>query len=37
MEALAARGVGKLFGPGTATGEAVEYIREWFESRDDEL
>jgi methylmalonyl-CoA mutase C-terminal domain/subunit len=29
MEALAAGGVGKLFGPGTATGDLVAYIREW--------
>lgn len=29
MKELAARGVGRLFGPGTATGEAIQYIREW--------
>ncbi len=29
MEALAARGVGKLFGPGTPTSELVTYIRGW--------
>jgi len=29
MEALAALGVGRLFGPGTATGDLVTYIREW--------
>jgi methylmalonyl-CoA mutase C-terminal domain/subunit len=29
LEALAAGGVGKLFGPGTATGDLVAYIREW--------
>lgn len=29
MEALQARGVGRLFGPGTATGDLVTYIREW--------
>ena len=29
MEALAARGVGKLFGPGTPTSELVAYIRTW--------
>lgn len=28
-EALQASGVGQLFGPGTATTEAVEYIRSW--------
>jgi methylmalonyl-CoA mutase, C-terminal domain len=30
MEALRAQGVGRLFGPGTTTGAAVEYIRGWF-------
>jgi methylmalonyl-CoA mutase C-terminal domain/subunit len=30
VEALAQAGVGKLFGPGTPTSEAVDYIREWF-------
>ena len=29
MEALAALGVGRLFGPGTVTGDLVAYIREW--------
>jgi methylmalonyl-CoA mutase, C-terminal domain len=29
MTALAARGVGRLFGPGTATAELIEYIRTW--------
>lgn len=29
MKELAALGVGRLFGPGTATGEAIQYIREW--------
>lgn len=28
-EALQARGVGQLFGPGTATTALVEYIRSW--------
>ena len=31
MAALRARGIGRLFGPGTSTGDAVAYIREWFE------
>ena len=31
--ALEASGIGRLFGPGTATGEAIEYVREWFASR----
>ena len=31
MAALAQRGVGRLFGPGTPTTDAVAYIRSWFE------
>lgn len=27
---LSEKGVGRLFGPGTPTSEAVAYIREWF-------
>jgi methylmalonyl-CoA mutase C-terminal domain/subunit len=30
MKALEGRGIGKLFGPGTTTGAAVQYIRDWF-------
>lgn len=30
MEALAGLGVGRLFGPGTATQEIVDYIQDWF-------
>lgn len=33
--ALAETGVGRVFGPGTSTGEAIEYIREWFAARRD--
>ncbi len=33
MEALKEAGVGRLFGPGTPTSEAVGYIREWFSTR----
>jgi len=29
MEALSKVGVGRLFGPGTPTSDAVKYIREW--------
>jgi len=29
MDALQKQGIGKLFGPGSPTSEAVEYIREW--------
>lgn len=32
MEELRAMGIGKLFGPGTPTTEAVQYIRDWFEA-----
>ena len=34
MEELQRRGVGKLFGPGTSTGELVEYIQTWFTARE---
>jgi methylmalonyl-CoA mutase, C-terminal domain len=39
IQALAGKGIGKLFGPGTTTGAAVEYIRGWFaeNGRDREL
>ena len=30
VAALRERGVGELFGPGTATSDAVGYIRAWF-------
>ena len=30
---LEGQGIGRLFGPGTPTTEAVAYIREWFESQ----
>lgn len=30
---LEEKGIGKLFGPGTPTSAAVDYIREWFEAR----
>lgn len=30
VEALQALGIGRLFGPGTATGEAAGYIQAWF-------
>jgi methylmalonyl-CoA mutase C-terminal domain/subunit len=33
MDALTAQGVGKLFGPGTSTGDLVAYIKEWFSAR----
>jgi methylmalonyl-CoA mutase C-terminal domain/subunit len=33
MDALRDRGIGRLFGPGTPTAELVDYIRQWFDSR----
>jgi methylmalonyl-CoA mutase C-terminal domain/subunit len=30
MRVLETKGIGKLFGPGTTTGAAVQYIRDWF-------
>jgi methylmalonyl-CoA mutase C-terminal domain/subunit len=30
---LEMEGIGKLFGPGTATSEAIAYVRKWFASR----
>lgn len=32
MATLREMGIGKLFGPGTPTTEAVQYIRDWFEA-----
>jgi methylmalonyl-CoA mutase C-terminal domain/subunit len=32
-KALQARGIGRLFGPGTPTTDAVEYIRAWSAER----
>lgn len=34
MEALEEQGIGRLFGPGTPTTEAIAYIREWYQSRE---
>ena len=36
MDALQALGVGKLFGPGTPTTELVDYIKDWFASRENQ-
>ncbi len=30
VRALEEQGTGRLFGPGTPTGDAIAYIREWF-------
>jgi methylmalonyl-CoA mutase C-terminal domain/subunit len=34
MTALEAQGVGRLFGPGTPTTEAIEYVRGWFATQE---
>lgn len=33
--ALSELGVGRVFGPGTATAEAIEYVRGWVAGRED--
>lgn len=33
MKALAGRGIGRLFGPGSSTVDIVAYIREWYAER----
>ena len=37
MEALREAGVGRLFGPGTPTSEAVAYIREWSSTQKERI
>ncbi len=32
--ALEAEGIGRLFGPGTSTEEAIAYVRDWFDQRE---
>ena len=34
IEGLQARGVGRLFGPGTPTSDLVDYIKSWFAERE---
>jgi methylmalonyl-CoA mutase C-terminal domain/subunit len=31
IEALGERGIGRLFGPGSPTTDAIDYIRSWYE------
>lgn len=33
IEALKESGIGDLFGPGTRTTDLIDYIRQWFESK----
>jgi methylmalonyl-CoA mutase C-terminal domain/subunit len=35
MKILSGMGVGRLFGPGASTGEAVQYIKEWSKKKED--
>ncbi len=34
-EKLIALGVGAIFGPGTRTSEAIDYVRQWWQRRPD--
>ena len=34
MDSLQAQGIGRLFGPGTPTSYLINYIKEWFASRE---
>jgi methylmalonyl-CoA mutase, C-terminal domain len=34
VEALQAQGIGQLFGPGTSTAAAVDYVRGWARARE---
>ena len=34
IEQLQKLGIGKLFGPGTATTDLIDYIKEWFAERE---
>ncbi|HLV25703.1 MAG TPA: cobalamin B12-binding domain-containing protein [Gemmatimonadales bacterium] len=34
IEELKSQGIGNLFGPGTSTGDLVDYVRSWFEKRE---
>jgi methylmalonyl-CoA mutase C-terminal domain/subunit len=36
MDELQRRGVARLFGPGTSTTELIDYITDWFASRQQE-
>ena len=37
MRSLADQGVGRLFGPGTSTVDAVAYVRDWFATREERV
>lgn len=33
-DALEVQGIGRLFGPGTSTEDAIAYVRDWFAQRE---
>ena len=37
MDVLRTRGIGQLFGPGTPTSALIDYIRDWFAEREEQL
>jgi methylmalonyl-CoA mutase C-terminal domain/subunit len=34
MDSLQSQGIGRLFGPGTPTSDLINYIKDWFASRE---
>lgn len=34
VHALETKGIGRLFGPGTSTADAIAYVRDWFAARE---
>ena len=34
VDALQAKGIGQLFGPGTPTSDLIAYIKDWFRARE---
>ena len=34
MDELQSQGIGRLFGPGTPTSELIDYIKDWFATRE---
>lgn len=34
MDQLQQQGIGRLFGPGTPTSELIDYIKDWFATRE---
>lgn len=36
MEVLQSKGTARLFGPGTSTQDLIDYIRDWFATREEQ-